>query len=202
MHRLQIKIDTGGLRCALHSLALLNAGKFPLACGTQGFSSAPCIGLEEVLLHPQWAGTAKIYQSFQLIIITAHVIKSPIVIYNHQISRSKLMRQEMRKKHLRTSKWRMEHRGVKGSACGYVRLLWEPKPQSRLPTSYNSAIHQTYNTCKSFPLCFPHFFSPSFPTPRVHLLTLHIIQMWLPKPWTTLKIIQKINFLFLFLKWS
>lgn len=88
----------------------------------------------------------------------------------------------------------MEHRGVKGSACGYVRLLWEPKPQSRLPTSYNSAIHQTYNTCKSFPLCFPHFFSPSFPTPRVHLLTLHIIQMWLPKPWTTLKIIQKINF--------
>lgn len=98
MHRQQIKIDTGGLRCALHSLALLNAGKFPLACGTQGFSSAPCIGLEEALLHPQWAGTAKIYQSFQLIIITAHVIKSPIVIYNHQISRSKLMRQEMGKK--------------------------------------------------------------------------------------------------------
>lgn len=41
----------------------------------------------------------KIYQAFQLIIITAHAIKSPIVIYNPQISRSKLTRLEMEKNH-------------------------------------------------------------------------------------------------------
>lgn len=59
----------------------------------------------------------------------------------------------------------MEHRSVKGSAHGYVRLLREPEPQSRSPRSYNSPMHQTYNTCKSFPLCSP-------PSPPPLLLSL------------------------------
>lgn len=127
---------TGPLKCSLHWLG-------------RGFT-APTVRMY-----------CKIYQAFQLI-ITAHAIKSPIVIYNPQISRSKLTRLEMEKKNTKiTSKWRMEHRSVKGSAHGYVRLLREPEPQSRSPRSYNSPMHQTYNTCKSFPLCSPPFPSPT-----------------------------------------
>lgn len=126
------------------------------------------------------------YRAFRLAVIAAREIKSPIVTYDPQISKPELMRCTKWGKKIKrhpNQEWSTE---VLKDLLTVMQGFGESqKPSTDHPSlAIQPCVRLLLcNTFKSFSLCFSHF-SPSFPTPRVHLkysLAWHIIQTGLLK---------------------
>lgn len=99
MLKLQIKIDKDGLTLHVHCTLQINT---PARVAHGASLKCSLHWPERGFAAPASERYCEIDRSFQLSIITAPAIKSPIVAYNPQISKLELMRNTKCEKDLRT----------------------------------------------------------------------------------------------------